>query len=555
MIKNENDSGEIKLKTKSDLDKKTFFDNKENAYRVKKLIKLMEILKKPDFDIDLDEMKFTKIPKYKNYSLVKLTKPELSKILRNYDLREETYLNFLGIQKIDKDTYSLQLDIFIDKFIRINLKEITFEENVEAIFTMFDKDKNERITKEEVTDLLNFFQETNQLGFDQKTLANVSEAIFRQMADSGQSYISKNSLAKYLNKYAEEDITINPFTKVKTSDAVTKLKRNNTTKITSEEEKVLERINRKKDRSKINKFWVLNKKMIIWTIIYSILCVVIGFINRSLEGGRQYATTKAARFFAGIIFFNMAILVLYMCNFILTFLSSTRLKFYLPLNDTKLYHAVCASVLGVAVIPHVLIHIFGDYREIAALTAKKPKDAYVTVAWLTFANLTGATGVICLIIFSMLIILPHIKPLINKKYEVFLHSHKLFYLALVMLLLHANTPDTKRWPFLAFMALPILLFIVELCVRFYRYCKLRPKILRIKYLRSGVIFLELEKPFKFEYKCGQYAQINIPKISKWQYHPFTFASSPCDDTLFFYINPVGDWTKDLKSLGNADKGK
>ncbi len=549
----QDDSGEIKLKTRTDLSKKDFFDTKENAYRVKKLIKLIDLLKKPDFDIELDEMKFTKLKKYKDYSLIKVTKDELSKILSNYDLREESYLNFLGISKIEKDTYSLQLDIFIDKFIRINLKEVTFDENLDVIFHMFDKDKNERITKEEVTELLNLFQEANQLGFDQDTLRNISDSIFRHIAESNQS-ITKAALKKYIEKYREDDITINPFTKVKTSDAVTKLKRNNTHKISSEEEKVLERINRKKDRSKLRKFWVLNKKMIIWSIIYFTMCITTGIINRSLEGGRQYETTKAARFFAGIIFFNMAILVVYMCNYVLTFLSTSKLKFYLPLGDTKHYHAVCASVLGLAVIPHVLIHIFGDFAQIAAICAKKPAKAYVTVAWLTFANLTGITGVICLIIFSVLIIIPLVRPLINTRYELFLHSHKLFYLSLIALILHANTPDTKRWPFLVFMAVPLLLFFIELCIRIVRYFTNKTKILRIKYLRSGVILLELQKPKKFNYRCGQYAQINIPKLSRWQYHPFTFASSPCDDTLFFYINPVGDWTKDLKTLGSASKG-
>jgi Ca2+-binding EF-hand superfamily protein len=549
------DSGEIKLKTRADLEKKEFFDSKDNKYRVKKLIQLMEILNKPDFDIELDEMKFTKLKKYKDYSLVKLTEPELKKLLANYDMKEESYINFLGIKKIeDGKTYSLQLDIFLDKFIRINLKEITFEENLDVIFNMYDKDRNGSISKSEALELITYFSELNLLSFDQGTINVIVDAIFKEIDKSRSGNISKLALGRFLEKYKEEDITINPFTKVKTCDSVTKIRRNDSLPITQEQEKELERITRKKDRSKFRKFWVLNKKMAIWTIIYIILCISTGLINRSLEGGRQYATTKAARFFAGVIFFNLALLILFMCLTTITFISTTKLKFYLPLNDTRLYHEVCASVLGVATIVHVLIHIFGDFVEIANKCAKKPAKKYVTVAWLTFANLTGLTGVFALLVFSIMIITPLIPAIRNKRYELFLWTHKLFYIGIILLVLHCRTPDTKRWTFLFVMTLPLILYTIELVFRFVRYCFNKTKVLRVKFLPSGVILLEIQKPKNFTYRCGQYAQVCIPRLSKWQWHPFTFASSPSDDSVFFYINPVGDWTKSLKTLGTKQTG-
>jgi hypothetical protein len=554
MIDINNIGGDIKLKTRNELIQKEFMKPKDNKYRVKKLIQLTESLKRPDVDIELDEMKFTKLKKYRDYPLVKLTLLELKKILANYSIRddEEIFLNFLGISKLGKDVYSLQLDIYVDKFIKINLKEITFEENLDLIFRMFDKDKNDKITKNESFDLISFFHKSNSLGFDEDTLGHLIDVIFRQIDKSNQGFISKQSLRKYLENYKDEDITINPFTKVKTSDAVTRRKRLDTQKISSEEEKVLERINRKKDRSKLWKFWVLNKKMIIWSIIYFAMCLITGLINRNLEGGRQYGTTKAARFFAGVIFFSLACLIVYMCDAPITFLSSTFLKYYLPLNDPKHYHIVCAVVLAVATIPHVLIHIFGDFSQIAAICARNPKKSYVTVAWLTFANLTGITGVLSLIIFSIMIIVPFVQRLMNKRYELFLHTHKLFYLAMVVLFLHARTPDTKRWPYVVFLGFPLLLFIIELLIRVVRYFLYKSKILRVKFLQSGVILLELQKPKYFKFRCGQYAQINISKISKYQWHPFTFASSPNDDSLFFYINPVGDWTSELKKLSYSN---
>ena len=95
-------------------------------------------------------------------------------------------------------------------------------------------------------------------------------------------------------------------------------------------------------------------------------------------------------------------------------------------------------------------------------------------------------------------------------------------------------------------------FAIELIVRLIRYIKNESKIIRVKYLKSGVIMLEIQKPKKFNFRCGQYAQLNIPAISKWQWHPFTFASSPNDDNLFFFISPAGDWTSQLKNFSTED---
>ncbi len=291
--------------------------------------------------------------------------------------------------------------------------------------------------------------------------------------------------------------------------------------------------------------------MIIWTLIYIVLNISCGFINRSLEGGRQIESTKNARFFAGIIYINFALTIMFMCLVSVTFISGFGLmRKYLPLGDTKFYHYVCAGIFCLATLVHILIHIFGDFPLIARRCARQPKKAYVTVSWLIFWNLTGMTGVISTLLFLGVVIPPLIPYIRQKKYEIFLHMHKLVYLGLISTVLHCETPDTERYTWVVFMFLPCVLLTLELCFRGIRYYTNKTKILRVKYLPSGVVFLEVKKPKGFNYKCGQYAQLNIPCIDKWQFHPFTFASSPKDDSLYFYINPAGDWTNGLKTLGS-----
>ncbi len=237
-----------------------------------------------------------------------------------------------------------------------------------------------------------------------------------------------------------------------------------------------------------------------------------------------------------------------MCITTLSFLSTTRLKFYLPLCNTRLYHIVCAAVMGLTVIPHILLNVCGYFPQQVEITSKHPESAYVTVAWLIFSTETGLSGVFCLIFSAIMIIFASIPAIKKKKYELFLATHKFFYLYLAALLIHAKTPDTKRIPYFVFLTIPLILFLFELIFRLVRYLINKTKIARLIYLRSGVILLEIQKPKNLNFRCGQYAQINIPEISKWQLHPFTIASSPYDENLYFYLNPAGDWTKKIKEL-------
>ena len=550
------DENNVKPKTLEELNQKGFFDDRDNRARVAKLHKLIDHLVndyQKDFDILLDEMKTTKLKKYQTYPLVRLTTDELKKIISNYDFKkEERYINYLGITKVKDDLYTLQLDTFVDKLIKINLKEVPLEENVNVLFNMYDKNLDGKISKDEFNELMEYFSQINLLNYDPGTIQMISDRIFTLIDLNRKGYIVQEDLRVYLEKYKDQEITINPFVKIKTRDPVTKIRPSeqglNNSVLDPEQLKELDRINRKKYRSKLDKYWFLNKKMIIWTGIYVVACIASGVINRQLEGNRIYATTQAARFFAGIIFLNLSFLMLFMCITTITWLATTPIRPYLPLGDTVFYHEVCGCVLGVAVVIHILIHLLGDYREVAAKCIVQPAKAYVTVSWLIFENITGMTGFLAMITFMFVILPAIIKYFREQNFEYFYYMHKAFYLGIILLCMHCNTPDTDRWPILFFLILPSALFIVELIFRVMRYINNKTSVARLKFLKSGVIILEIVKPYKFTYLCGQYINVNIPYLSKWEWHPFTIASSPDDDNVYFYIAPAGDWTKNLKSL-------
>jgi respiratory burst oxidase len=65
-----------------------------------------------------------------------------------------------------------------------------------------------------------------------------------------------------------------------------------------------------------------------------------------------------------------------------------------------------------------------------------------------------------------------------------------------------------------------------------------------------IISLKLEKPKGLwsRVQAGQYAFLNIPKLSRAEWHPFTLTSAPHEDHLEFAIQAVGDWTRSTRDL-------
>jgi NADPH oxidase len=66
-------------------------------------------------------------------------------------------------------------------------------------------------------------------------------------------------------------------------------------------------------------------------------------------------------------------------------------------------------------------------------------------------------------------------------------------------------------------------------------------------MSQDVVEIQFSKP-SFRYKAGQWLFLQMPSISKYQWHPFTITSCPYDPYISVHIRQVGDFTK---ALGNA----
>ncbi|KAJ7642202.1 NADPH oxidase isoform 1 [Roridomyces roridus] len=72
----------------------------------------------------------------------------------------------------------------------------------------------------------------------------------------------------------------------------------------------------------------------------------------------------------------------------------------------------------------------------------------------------------------------------------------------------------------------------------------RTKLDRVLVHPSGAMELRIIKP-SFKYTPGQWLFIQVPEISRVQWHPFTITSAPKDPYVSLHIRQVGDWTHAL----------
>lgn len=73
-------------------------------------------------------------------------------------------------------------------------------------------------------------------------------------------------------------------------------------------------------------------------------------------------------------------------------------------------------------------------------------------------------------------------------------------------------------------------------------------------VKPGLPVTEIVLPARaLDYRAGQYAWINIPALSEYEWHPFTIASAPSVSPATFHIKSMGDDTFTGRLLEYAAK--
>ncbi|MED6107675.1 hypothetical protein PIB30_016294 [Stylosanthes scabra] len=135
----------------------------------------------------------------------------------------------------------------------------------------------------------------------------------------------------------------------------------------------------------------------------------------------------------------------------------------------------------------------------------------------------------------------------RKMFQVFFYTHHLYGLYILMYGIHVGVS------YMCMIAPGIFLFLIDRHLRFLQSRK-HARFISARLLPSSTLELTFSKAAGLYYNPTSIVFINVPKVSKLQWHPFTVSSS-CNletDTLSVVIKGVGDWSnklyKELSSL-------
>ncbi|WWC98405.1 hypothetical protein V866_005296 [Kwoniella sp. B9012] len=264
---------------------------------------------------------------------------------------------------------------------------------------------------------------------------------------------------------------------------------------------------------------------------------------------------------AGGLYFTMFFLILSMSRYFSTFL---RRWYYLSrfINpDLSQSFHIKISILAITLSTlHAIGHLGGTFvygskyprqDAVAAILSPelvpRPYQAYLR----SLPGITGLTA-LCLLYILAGFSIPQVR---KWNYEVFQLSHLLMYPIIGLLMAH-GTSKLLQFPMLGyFLAFPTLLVFLERLTRlFLGFGGGIPA--RVRMLDSDTIQITIPIPastiktkmrMKWKYKPGQYIFLQVPKISRFEWHPFTI-SSCINDQVKLHVKTDGNWTTKLRRL-------
>ena len=314
------------------------------------------------------------------------------------------------------------------------------------------------------------------------------------------------------------------------------------------------------------KIYIINNRIyIIWILIYSIINLSLFLwkfykYRNDEQAFKLYGYGPAfSKGFAQICLLNTFLILLPLSYGLLRFLRQFEtLRYYIPFDINIKFHKICGYVILLAGLAHGIAHINTFFNKIQKLDIDiwLNTKLYKTGALRdgrTFNNyvssLPGWTGIALSIVF--IIATPLTCNFIKKRnFDLFWYSHYLFFpLYFVLIVFHGANQWFEKTTAWMWAIGPFILYSLE---RIYRYFnKIKPSVFKIieSDINDNIIILKLEKTKEFKnYIPSMYLFLNIPLISKLEWHPFTIVSDPQVNYIKLYIENVGDWTKCLYNL-------
>ncbi|KAG0602234.1 hypothetical protein M758_10G000600 [Ceratodon purpureus] len=155
------------------------------------------------------------------------------------------------------------------------------------------------------------------------------------------------------------------------------------------------------------------------------------------------------------------------------------------------------------------------------------------------SNLAGVISMVA----GLVLWVTSLGPVRQHFFDVFYITHHLYIVVFAFAVWHVG--DFSSFFFLA----GVLLFFIDRFIRMIQ-SQAPVSILSSRVLPSGVVELKFPKSSKLKHSALGFIFINVPGISKFQWHPFSTTSSSLqgDDNITICVKPLGEWTRSLQKL-------
>ncbi|KLO13975.1 NADPH oxidase [Schizopora paradoxa] len=233
-----------------------------------------------------------------------------------------------------------------------------------------------------------------------------------------------------------------------------------------------------------------------------------------------------------------------------------KLAWAFPADENIWFHRQVAYQMAFWAMVHTTAH-YVNFLNVERTQIRKE-----TALDIHYTQAGGITGHFMLLVIVLMYTTAH-RKVRQQCFEAFWYTHHLAFFFMIALYSHATgcfvrdstDPDyIKSFPFystehcLGYESWRFIIWvgIAYFGERVWREIRARrsTNLQKVLIHPSGAMELRIVKP-SFKYTAGQWLFIQVPEVSRWQWHPFTITSAPEDPYVSVHIRQVGDWTHAL----------
>jgi predicted ferric reductase/Ca2+-binding EF-hand superfamily protein len=264
----------------------------------------------------------------------------------------------------------------------------------------------------------------------------------------------------------------------------------------------------------------------LWLILYMAANTVL-----AAEAADRYAaigapvTMQLARAAGACLNLNAALILIPMCRATWSWLRHTFVARLVPIDSMTQFHRLAGyAIVGFSMV-HVGAHLVNFWNQ------RRPMldELLLTTA--------GLTGVLMALVLYVMVRGVHNR---NEHRELFGSSHLLYGLLIGALLVHA--PQFWMW-----LVAPLAVFLLD-CLARALFQTRHLRITSLTPLADGVTSVVMEKPKRMRFYPGDYLRLQVPGISRWEWHPFTISAAPETSRIAVHVRNNGDWSGALHNL-------